>query len=117
VRTEINRTLRTTVAGGRWVVEGRDMGTEVFPDAIVKVYLDAAPAVRATRRARQRGSATQSVGRIAADLAERDRRDRRKSMGALRPAADAQFIETSHLTAAEVCAKVVSVIPTNFPPE
>ena len=38
-------------------------------------------------------------------------------MGALRPAADAQLIETSHLTVAEVCAKVVSVIPTNFPPE
>ena len=117
VRAEINRTLRATVAGGRWVVEGRDMGTEVFPDAIVKVFLDAAPEVRARRRARQRGSATRLVGRIAADLAERDRRDRRKPVGALRPAADAQFIETSHLTAAAVCAKVVSVIPTNFPPE
>ena len=117
IRTEINRTLRARVAAGRWVVEGRDMGTEVFPDAIVKVFLDADPDVRATRRARQRGSAGRMVGRIAEDLAERDRRDRRKSMGALRPAADAQLIETSHLTVAQVCAKVVSVIPTNFPPE
>lgn len=117
VRTEINRTLRATVADGRWVVEGRDMGTEVFPDAAVKVFLDAEPEVRARRRARQRGSATRLVRRIAEDLAERDRRDRRKPVGALRPAADAEFIETSHLTAAEVCAKVVSVIPTNFPPE
>ena len=117
IRTEINRTLRARVAAGRWVVEGRDMGTEVFPDAIVKVFLDADPDVRATRRARQRGSAGRMAGRIAADLAERDRRDRRKTMGALRPAADAQIIETSHLTAVEVCAKVVSVIPTNFPPE
>lgn len=117
LRTEINRTLRQRVAGGRWVVEGRDMGTEVFPDAIVKVFLDATPGVRARRRARQRGSAHRQVGRIAADLAERDRRDRRKPVGALRPAADAHRIETSHLTVAEVCAKVVSVIPTNFPPE
>lgn len=117
IRTEINRTLRARVAAGRWVVEGRDMGTEVFPDAIVKVFLDADPDVRATRRARQRGSAGRMAGRIAADLAERDRRDRRKPVGALRPAADAQLIETSHLTAAQVCAKVVSVIPTNFPPE
>ena len=117
IRTEINRTLRARVAAGGWVVEGRDMGTEVFPDAMVKVFLDADPEVRATRRARQRGSAGPMVGRIAEDLAERDRRDRRKPMGALRPAADAQFIETSHLTVAEVCAKVVSVIPSNFPPE
>ena len=117
VRTEINRTLRARVAGHPWVVEGRDMGTEVFPDAIVKVFLDAEPDVRARRRAQQRGSATRLARRIAEDLAERDRRDRRKPMGALRPAADAQLIETSHLTVAEVCAKVVSVIPTNFPPE
>ena len=117
VRTEINRVLRERVAGGPWVVEGRDMGTEVFPDAMVKVFLDAAPDVRARRRARQRGSAGRLVGRIAEDLAARDRRDRRKPVGALRPAADAQFIETSHLTIGEVCAKVVSVIPTNFPPE
>ena len=117
VRTEVNRTLRARVAGGRWVVEGRDMGTEVFPDAFVKVFLDAAPLVRATRRARQRGSGGPLAGRIAADLAERDRRDRRKPMGALRPAENAQFIETSHLTADQVCDKVVAVIPTNFPPE
>ena len=117
LRTEINHSLRARVAGGGWVVEGRDMGTEVFPDAIVKVFLDAAPEVRATRRARQRGSEGRLAGRIAADLAERDRRDRRKPVGALRPAADAKIIETSHLTVAQVCAKVVSVIPTNFPPE
>ena len=117
VRTAINRILRARVAGGRWVVEGRDIGTEVFPDAIVKVFLDAAPDVRAKRRARQRGSASRLVGRIAADLAERDRRDRRKPVGALRPAAGAQLIETSYLTVDQVCAKVVSVIHTNFPPE
>ena len=117
VRTAVNRTLRARVAGGRWVVEGRDMGTEVFPDAVVKVFLDAAPDVRARRRAQQRGSAGRLAGRIAADLAERDRRDRRKPVGALRPAADAQFIETSHLTATQVCDKIVAVIPTNFPPE
>lgn len=117
VRAEINHVLRQRVAGGRWVVEGRDMGTEVFPDAMVKVFLDAAPDVRARRRARQRGSGGRLAGRIAEDLAARDRRDRGKPVGALRPAADAQLIETSHLTIDEVCAKVVSVIPTNFPPE
>ena len=117
VRTQVNHVLRVRVAGGRWVVEGRDIGTEVFPGAIGKVFLDASPVVRARRRALQRGSTAAEVRQIAADLAERDGRDRRKPMGALRPAADAKLIDTSHLTVAEVCEKVVSVVPTKFLPE
>lgn len=116
VRAQVNHVLRMRVAGGCWVVEGRDIGTEVFPGAIGKVFLDASPVVRARRRALQRGS-TAGVRQIAADLAERDGRDRRKPMGALRPAADAKLIDTSYLTVAEVCEKVVSVVPTKFLPE
>ena len=117
VRAAVNHVLRARVAGGCWVVEGRDIGTEVFPAAVVKVFLDASPVVRAGRRALQRGSAAAEARQIAADLAERDRRDRRKEIGALRPAAAAKLIDTSHLTVGEVCDKVVSVIPTKFLPE
>ena len=117
VRAAVNHVLRARVAGGCWVVEGRDIGTEVFPAAVVKVFLDASPVVRAKRRALQRGSAAAEVTRIAADLAERDRRDRRKPMGALRSAAAAKLIDTSHLTKAEVCDKVTFAIPTKFLPE
>ena len=117
VRDAVNHVLRARVAGECWVVEGRDIGTEVFPSAVVKVFLDASPVVRAERRALQRGSEAAEAGQIAAELAERDRRDRRKAMGALRPAAAAKLIDTSHLTVGEVCEIVVSVIPTKFLPE
>ena len=119
VRDAINHILRVRVGAGRWVVEGRDIGTEVFPDAALKVFLDAAPVVRAERRARQRGSAGSGrpVAQMAASLAERDRRDRHKPVGALRPAADAQRIDTSHLTVSEVCATVCHIVPSNFSPE
>ena len=119
VRHAINHLLRTTVGGGRWVVEGRDIGTEVFPEAVLKVYLDAEPVVRAERRALQHHPAdgASAVARVAASLAERDRRDRRKPVGALRPAADAQCIDTSHLTVPEVCANLFHIVPSDFLPE
>ena len=119
IRGEINRVLRARVGTGRWVVEGRDIGTEVFPDAAVKVFVDAAPAIRAQRRARQRGSVNSPSGgqQIAADLAERDRRDRQKPVGSLRPAAGAHCFDTSHLTVAEICDNLLSIIPSKFFPE
>ena len=119
VRHAINHLLRVTVGGGRWVIEGRDIGTEVFPEAVLKVYLDAEPVVRAERRALQHRSAASAtaVAQVAASLAERDRRDRRKPVGALRPAADAQRIDTSHLTVPEVCANLFHIVPSAFLPE
>lgn len=137
VRHAINHLVRVTVGAGRWVVEGRDIGTEVFPEAVLKVYLDAEPVVRAERRAlqhrsvgsvgsaRNAGSARSAgaegqagaVAQVAASLAERDRRDRHKPMGALRPAADAQRIDTSHLTVSEVCANLFNIVPSKFLPE
>ncbi len=126
VRAAVNRVLRATAGRGRWVMEGRDVGTEVFPGAVLKVFLDAAPEVRAARRARQRGAAEAvpgpragpaRVAQVAASLADRDRRDRRKPVGALRPAADARRIDTSRLTVAEVCANLCCLVPSNFLPE
>ena len=115
VRAAINQLLRVTVGTESWVVEGRDIGTEVFPDAVLKVFLDAAPEVRAARRARQRRlDRARPVAQVAASLAERDRRDRRKQVGALRPARDAQRIDASRLTVAEVCAKLRRIVPSNF---
>ena len=119
VRDAINHILRLRVGTGRWVVEGRDIGTEVFPGAALKVFLDAAPVVRAERRAEQRRCAGggRPVAQVAASLAERDRRDRRKPVGALRPAADAKHIDTSHLTVAQVCANLCRIVPSKFLPE
>ena len=87
---------RAICAGGDWVVEGRDMGTAVFPDSVCKIYLDADPAVRAARRADE-GSAESEAA-----IAERDARDIGRSMDPLRPADDAMVIDTTHLELAEV---------------
>src|SRR6202161_1760869 len=69
------------------VMEGRDIGTVVFPDAQVKIYLDAAPEVRAVRRASETGAA---VAEIAQEIAERDHRDRTRTEAPLTQAPDAE---------------------------
>ncbi len=84
------------------VVEGRDIGTVVWPTADVKAYLDARPEVRAVRRA---GDAAPN-GALAA-VRERDRRDSEREVGPMRPAPDALIIDTSDLTPDEVAERIV----------
>lgn len=93
------------------VMEGRDIGTIVFPDAPLKVYLTAAPGERARRRAlelRARGEAVDEVA-LAADLAARDRRDSARAHSPLRPADDAVVLDTSRLTLDEVVAALLDL--------
>lgn len=87
---------------GRVVMEGRDIGTVVFPDAPVKIYLDASPDERARRRALdpahaagQSGAAPEQVGQIAQALAARDESDRTRTVSPLTKAADAVYIDTT----------------------
>ena len=93
--------------GGRAVVEGRDIGTVVFPDAVLKIYLTARPEVRAARRAGDREAAGRDVAGIEADLATRDRYDASRAVSPMRPAEDAVIIDTSDLTIDQVVAEVV----------
>jgi cytidylate kinase len=88
----------------RVVMEGRDVGTVVFPDAGLKVYLTASPDERAERRARElrgRGETVDTV-RLAEDIARRDRRDSERALSPLRPAADAVVLDTSAMDLAAV---------------
>ena len=104
VRERLVALQRALGAAGGVVMEGRDIGTVVFPDAPVKLYLTAAPAERARRRAmelRTRGEPVDEAA-LADDLAARDRRDSGRANSPLRPAADAQIIDTTHLTFDEV---------------
>lgn len=87
------------------VVEGRDIGTVVFPDAEVKVFLDARPAVRAERRADARPG--EGVDALAA-LHERDERDATRPVGAMRPAPDALLVDTSDRSPREVADLILS---------
>jgi cytidylate kinase len=99
VRERLVALQRELGAAGGVVMEGRDIGTVVFPEAAVKFYLTADPAERARRRAaelRGRGEAVDE-GALARDLAERDSRDRTRPHSPLRPADDAVVVDTTRL--------------------
>ena len=97
---------------GGVVMEGRDIGTVVFPDAEVKIFLDAAPEVRGNRRYRQTEPADARETEVAVlnDLRERDARDRSRAESPLRAAPDATVLDTTHLTLDEVLQRVESLV-------
>jgi len=97
---------RTMGAGGGVVMEGRDIGTKVFPDADLKIFLDADPVVREQRRMAQQNIAGKVAANVAAELRERDRRDRTRAASPLVAAADAVIINSSSMTEDEVLAHV-----------
>ena len=102
--------------GGGIVMEGRDIGTKVFPDADVKIFLDADPVVRERRRLEQnraKGSAA-SAEAVAAELRERDRRDRTRAVSPLVPAADAVVLDSSRLSEGEVLQRVEELVRAKF---
>lgn len=106
VRERLVAKQRSMGAAGGVVMEGRDIGTVVFPEAPLKVFLDASAHERARRRAAELyGAATPAdVERIAQEIAERDARDRGRAHSPLRPAADAVVIDTTDKTIDEVVA-------------
>ncbi len=107
VRAHVNALLRAAAAEAPCVIDGRDIGTEVFPDAEAKVFLDASAAVRARRRQRQQGGDAQA---IADAIAARDAADRGKRWGRLAQAADAVPVDTTHLTARAVCDRLADIV-------
>lgn len=96
---------------GDAVVEGRDIGTVVFPDAPVKIYLTASPLVRATRRSGDAEASGKSVEEIAAEIEARDHADSTREASPLRPAHDAIQIDTSDLAIDEVVRTVLRSVP------
>jgi cytidylate kinase len=111
VRVAMVARQRELIGDGGIVVEGRDIGTTVAPQAPVKVFLIADPAARAQRRARQDagGRATATVAATAADLARRDTADSTRTASPLAQAADAVVIDSTELDADAVIAKVIAL--------
>ena len=97
-------------AGGGVVMEGRDIGTEVFPDADLKIFLDADPVVREQRRMAQQKIKGNVAASVAADLRERDQRDRTRAASPLKAAADAVVINSSSIDEDEVLAQVERLV-------
>jgi cytidylate kinase len=118
VRERLVALQRDLGAAGGIVMEGRDIGTVVFPAAAVKLYLTAEPAARARRRAAElgeRGMVVDEAG-LARELAERDRRDQTRAHSPLRPAADAIVLDTTHLTLAGVVDAMEQAVRTRWRP-
>jgi cytidylate kinase len=120
---------RSLGASGGIVMEGRDIGTTVFPDAEVKIFLDAAPEVRSNRRFRQNVSTAPSQGNdvikddqqreaqkaLLEEMRERDRRDRNRAESPLRPAEDAVVLDSTAMDLPEVLARAEEIVLSHLP--
>ncbi len=111
VRAILVERQRRLGAGGRIVMEGRDIGTVVFPTADVKIYLDAAPEERARRRAADPAhSGPTVVAEVVTQLAARDELDRTRIASPLQAAADAIVIDTTGKPVDEVVREVLAIV-------
>ncbi len=124
VRTWVNTQQRRAVEGmkvgggsGGVVVDGRDIGTVVFPEAPLKIFLTATPDERARRRLSQRGEAVDGelVQRESQALAARDAADSTRQIAPLKPASDAVLLDTTALTLEQQVARVVELARGLFP--
>ena len=106
VRDAMVALQRELIEDGRYVAEGRDIGTVVSPRSALKVFLTASENERARRRAAESG---EPVEEVLAAQRERDGRDRRREYGALRPARDAVELDTTGLSIDDVVARVVEL--------
>jgi cytidylate kinase len=96
--------------GGGVVMEGRDIGTKVFPDADLKIFLDADPVIREQRRLDQHNIKGPSAQEIAVQLRERDRRDRTRAASPLVPAEDAVILDSTNLSEDEVLRRAEELV-------
>lgn len=109
VRAALLQRQRDFDDGRGLVGDGRDMGSVVFPDARLKIFLTATPQIRAQRRAKQLGLPCEGLAfeRILADIQARDEADRRRSVAPLRQLPDAKLLDTSDKTIEEAVALVL----------
>lgn len=119
LREIVNDGIRGRVGKEPAVIDGRDIGSVVFPDAVLKVFLDASLEERARRRAREaeppeRAEDPSVLASYEESLAERDRRDREREVGALAAAPDAVHVDTSDLDIDTQVARVLKMVRERF---
>ncbi len=112
VRRALVRQQRALAGQGGVVMEGRDIGTAVLPDAAVKIYLDASPAERASRRARDPAHVLSgaALADVADALAARDRQDRTRQASPLVRAPDAVLVDTTGVPVDDVIERVLALV-------
>ena len=112
VRDKLLEIQRKIAEGKNVIMEGRDIGTTVFPNADVKIYLDATPEERARRRVlqnKEKGIET-SYEEVLENIKDRDYRDSNREIAPLRKAEDAIYIDSSDMAIEEVVEKVIDII-------
>ena len=112
VRKKMVYIQRKLAEGKNVIMEGRDIGTVVFPNADLKIYLDATPEERARRRVEQniKNNIDSNYEQILQDIIERDERDSNREISPLRKADDAIVIDSTNLTIEEVVNKVIELV-------
>lgn len=111
-RDIVNQKMRDAAENYSLVVDGRDIGTIVFPDSNNKFYLDADPEIRGSRRAKEMGIALSGpeFDQLVADIKDRDQNDMSRDLAPLKKANDAMIVDTSHMT----IEQVVEIIKGNL---
>ena len=110
VRAHLLELQRSLAAGADVIMDGRDIGTCILPDADVKIYLSASPSVRAMRRykeLKEKGEAC-NLAEIEQDIIERDERDRNRAVSPLRQAEDAVYVDSSEMTIEQVVEAILA---------
>jgi len=117
VRAWMVERQRTLGQQGGVVMEGRDIGTKVFPDAEVKIFLDAQDEIRGQRRYLQSAGSSEAptAEAVLAAVRDRDSRDRSRVASPLEPAPDAVHLDTSGLTLEQVCALAEEMVAAKLP--
>ena len=112
VRKKLIDLQRKMAKGKNIIMEGRDIGTVVFPNANVKIYLDASPEERAKRRVKQNQEKgmISSYEEVLKNIMDRDERDSNREVAPLKQAEDAIYIDSTNLTIEEVVEKIVELI-------
>ena len=116
VRNKLLEIQRKIAEGKDVIIEGRDIGTTVFPNADVKIYLDATPEERAKRRMlqnKEKGIET-SYEEVLENIKDRDKRDSTRKVSPLKKAEDAIYIDSSDMTIDEVVNKVITLIKEKY---
>lgn len=116
-RREVNRQLRNFARISSLVVDGRDIGTVVFPETPYKFFLSASPGVRARRRfdeLKGKGETPPALEALESEIEKRDREDENRPEGALRQANDAILIDTSNLEIEDVVTRVLGFLQIRF---
>lgn len=112
VREKLLTMQRKMAEGKNVIMEGRDIGTVVFPNANVKIYLDASPEERAKRRMKQNQEKgiPSSYEEVLSNIMDRDKRDKNREIAPLKQAEDAMYIDSSDMTIDEVVSKIIKII-------